>query len=776
MELCVLEGPRASRSLGVDLHTLPLVGMEPSDRARESDGRVYPLFAAAAGDESALKRRRLPPTKSRAAKTRTRPSTTTLFAAWGQEPRAPLPPPAQPIQRTVRGTANNDTAHPFFAKRETKSASLTRAHTNATRPLKTVPAPWPGADMVHVVPSQEPCITRKCVSWPRRARSHDKSVSDPDWSYFTPQKMIATDPGIVCEAAMVPSSSSTALHSEPRPPLTYLTADPACQRPDTLVSPVITYMHEYLSQQERQALSPQPHASAHASLWMDHWRPTCAAHVLGNETSAAVLRDWLQDLRVSYSGATQRPIMTRVVSRRRGRPASAESSDDEFEPDEAAWFNQFRVPTSPPLAAPSTLTNGMVLVGPTGVGKSAAVYACASELGFEVFELYPGMGRRSGKDLASAVGQLTRNHMVLGDARARLRDMPHQSLILLDEVDVLFDDDIGFWPAVAELMSESLRPVVLTCTDIDVVPLADLPIQRVLTWSPAPVPAAATYLQLVALAEGYIVSHAAMQALYINTLPPPDALTPRSGPVMPTSHVYPSSRAISTGAAYDLRAALAQLPWLCLRTRAKEMLEGKTNDPRPDTPSTPKDDWQALCAMRRDADTLSVADFVCRHGDYVDEYVPLPKSRANVSPVPSAPCTSVHVPVTPRLVPCLYAALAPRTASQLESFAARMDHDRMDHCQCLATLVRLLHVPPNEQLPRLSIPLDYAPYVRILQQCDAARQHAWAAYLYNTQQGMTGRATRNSARFAFDGMGLRGWQAWLPFGPAELAAVKATAL
>ena len=40
-----------------------------------------------------------------------------------------------------------------------------------------------------------------------------------------------------------------------------------------------------------------------------------------------------------------------------------------------------------------------------------------------------------------------------------------------------------------------------------------------------------------------------------------------------------------------------------------------------------------------------------------------------------------------------------------------------------------------------------------------------------------GRTGNGAARFAFDGgMGLRGWQAWLPFGPAELAAVKATAL
>lgn len=779
----MLERPRASRRLRVDLHLVCLVGMEPSDGARESDGRVYPLFAAAAGDESAYKRRRLPPSKPRAAKSRSRPSTTTLLAAWGQEARAPSPPPAQPMQRTVRGTATSDMAHPFFAKRETKSAPLTRVHTHATRPLQTVPAPWPETHMVHVIPSQAPRVSRQGVSWPRRARSHGQPVSDLTWSYTIHPNRKAVDPCMACEAAMVPSSSSTEWHMEPRSPLTYLAADPACQRSDTHASPVITYMHEFLSRQERQALSPQPHASAHASLWMDHWRPTCAAHVLGNEASATILRDWLQDLRVSYSGAVQRPASTRRASRRRDRPASAELSDDEFQPEEAAWFDQFRAPASPPLPAPTALTNGMVLVGPTGVGKSAAVYACAAELGFEVFELYPGMGRRSGKDLAGAVGQLTRNHMVLGDARARIRDMPHQSLILLDEADVLFDDDIGFWPAVAELMSDSLRPVVLTCTDLDAIPLADLPIQRVLTWHPAPVPAAATYLQLVALAEGYVVSHAAMQALYLQTLPPPDALTPRSGPVMPTLHVYPSTRVISTGAACDLRAALAQLPWLCLRTRAKEMLEGTASDARPDMPSTPRqpsapqDDVQALRAMCRDAEALSVADVVCRHGEYADEYVPLPKSRAHVSPVPSVPCTSAHVPATLHLVPRLYAALAPRTGSALASLAARMDHDRMDHCRYLATLVRLLHVPPHEQLPRLSIPLDYAPYVRILQQCDAARQHAWAAYLYNAQQGMAGRATRNSARFAFDGgMGLRGWQAWLPFGPAELAAVKATAL
>lgn len=36
------------------------------------------------------------------------------------------------------------------------------------------------------------------------------------------------------------------------------------------------------------------------------------------------------------------------------------------------------------LDADDTLCNTMLITGPTGVGKTAAVYACAQELGFKV--------------------------------------------------------------------------------------------------------------------------------------------------------------------------------------------------------------------------------------------------------------------------------------------------------------------------------------------------------------------------------------------------------
>lgn len=115
------------------------------------------------------------------------------------------------------------------------------------------------------------------------------------------------------------------------------------------------------------------------------------------------------------------------------------------------------------------------------------MHAVAHELGYEVFEVFPGLGRRNAKDLERYVGDVGKNHLVLkgaggasgsprkgalaamfgkqakkaeeadegkgkGKERASEEEAdekelkePKQSLILVDEVDVLFRHEEDFW-------------------------------------------------------------------------------------------------------------------------------------------------------------------------------------------------------------------------------------------------------------------------------------------------------------------------------------------
>lgn len=282
--------------------------------------------------------------------------------------------------------------------------------------------------------------------------------------------------------------------------------------------------------------------------WTDRWRPLGSDESLGNEVEATYMRDWIQQLQLVPStsvrsrAATQQTqvdspslsstppssfdkdtskkrvmmqVQKRAEKKRRKKKKikkgdldgflvddeDGDGSIDEEDEEESAWFDQFRrkddadanaacdtenvaEPDDMLFANSTKLANVLVLAGPTGCGKTASVYACAAELDHEVFELYPGMGKRSGKELSTAVGDLGRNHMVSsggtgGGATWKLLDKreantkppasnghsgkPRQSIILIEEVDLLFDDDKGFWPAVIELVAESRRPVVLTC-------------------------------------------------------------------------------------------------------------------------------------------------------------------------------------------------------------------------------------------------------------------------------------------------------------------------
>ena len=137
------------------------------------------------------------------------------------------------------------------------------------------------------------------------------------------------------------------------------------------------------------------------------------------------------------------------------------------------------------------LTNTILLSGPSGAGKTAAVYACAEELKWKVFEFYPGIGKRSGAGFMAEVGGTGDNHRVGGMEKEQRGSVPlqtlgfltspskkraptqplsendtqdvRQSLILVEEADVLYQSDGNLWPTLVNFIRKSRRPVILTC-------------------------------------------------------------------------------------------------------------------------------------------------------------------------------------------------------------------------------------------------------------------------------------------------------------------------
>ncbi|KAF4991058.1 hypothetical protein FGRMN_8083 [Fusarium graminum] len=212
----------------------------------------------------------------------------------------------------------------------------------------------------------------------------------------------------------------------------------------------------------------------------------------------------------------------------------------------------------------SRLTNAVVVSGPHGCGKTATVYAIAKELGFEIFEIHSG-SRRSGKDVLEKVGDMTRNHLVQQHranpdseksaedevsrdlksgkqgtmtnffqkstvskplakkpVEEKLAETPKtssvksqkQSLILLEEVDVLYEEDKQFWATLMGMMAQSKRPFIMTCSDETMVPFQSLNLHGIFRFSPPPIDLAVDLCLLTAANEGHILRRTAVEALY----------------------------------------------------------------------------------------------------------------------------------------------------------------------------------------------------------------------------------------------------------------------
>lgn len=325
--------------------------------------------------------------------------------------------------------------------------------------------------------------------------------------------------------------------------------------------------------------------------WAQKYAPKAAVEVLQHGKEVFLLRDWLQALKIqAVDTGEPKPKAVKGAPPKKKRKKNktddfivdsdeeADEMDELSDPEEEDWSPDRRGGKRTVIRAGDThakdsksaqrLTNTVVISGPHGCGKTAAVYAIAKELDFEVFEINSG-SRRSGKDVLDKIGDMTRNHLVQhqqaevtasaindeevaediksgkqatmasffkpkqtpkqppktkkpapkveaekADVKKSAPKNQKQSLILLDEIDVLYDEDKNFWGTVIGLIAQSKRPFVLTCNDEKLVPFQALSLHGIFRFSEPPADLAVDRLLMIAACEGHALRRSAVSALF----------------------------------------------------------------------------------------------------------------------------------------------------------------------------------------------------------------------------------------------------------------------
>lgn len=297
----------------------------------------------------------------------------------------------------------------------------------------------------------------------------------------------------------------------------------------------------------------QARGGEHVSAqWVDRFRPLAGADVCGSNNAASVasMRRWLKawNARIDLQSRGKplpepsRPCMPRKV---------LDEDDDEY------WESDDDDDDG--LGGGPSVANGVLISGPAGCGKTAAIYALANEFGFKIIEAN-ALEKRNGADIVSRFMEATQSKrfskkataakenerikakddvekeakaptkpaglkaffgvapvvkksdvVVVSDPQAQAlppeRAPPEEthSVILFEEIDVKLGSERGFMAALSQLCETTKRPVIFT-SNASVLPelSMNLPLARLRFEAPS-VRDCATYGAVASAAAGQAI-------------------------------------------------------------------------------------------------------------------------------------------------------------------------------------------------------------------------------------------------------------------------------
>lgn len=239
-------------------------------------------------------------------------------------------------------------------------------------------------------------------------------------------------------------------------------------------------------------------------MFTDKYKPANSDEVIVNSMPVFQLKRFLATWQENYA---QRAAHHK-------RSTSTSTDDDDFEGGSNS--------------ASASLSKAVCLVGPSGVGKTNAVYALANEMHFNVLEINAGC-KRTGKKMLQELHEATQSHQVKSGAvggaatdrlfrssqgpasseesSSSMAASPKLSLILIEDADIVFDQDQGFVDAIFQLVATSKRPVILVANQRSCPHLARLIGHNTIDFETANAAHAGKWLSLMSIAEHRYVGH-----------------------------------------------------------------------------------------------------------------------------------------------------------------------------------------------------------------------------------------------------------------------------
>ncbi|KAK7940267.1 hypothetical protein WMY93_003593 [Mugilogobius chulae] len=127
-------------------------------------------------------------------------------------------------------------------------------------------------------------------------------------------------------------------------------------------------------------------------LWTDKYQPQHSSEVIGNTSQVRQLHSWLKEWKLRADKEDKKKL--------KDQKQEEGTIDSDWECGEEDSRD-----------AEDLLCNTLLITGPSGIGKTAAVYACAQELGFKIFEVNAS-SQRSGRLILSQLKEATQSHQV----------------------------------------------------------------------------------------------------------------------------------------------------------------------------------------------------------------------------------------------------------------------------------------------------------------------------------------------------------------------------